>query len=644
MADDSQQRLAVMLHADVVGSTALVRKHERVAHDRIQSAFRGFADAVRAYAGAVNEIRGDALVAEFSRASDAVLAALAAQESNTRRNAKLDDAIIPEIRVGIALGEVIIADATVTGAGIVLAQRLEQLAKAGGICISGAIREALPERLPIHYEPLGDQQVKGFDEPVRVFAVELEPGAAIPPPAPAANPLGSRIRRPAGPWLAAATITLLVVTGILAAWLQPWKAATLPDAAGAARVQAEPRVEKPLPPLPAKPSIAVLAFDNLSDDPEQGYLADGLAEDIITDLSKISGLFVIARNSSFSFKGKSVPIRTIARELGVKYVLEGSVRRSDDTLRINAQLIEAATDRQLWGERYDGGVTDIFGLQDRITLKVIAAVEVEVTSTEQSRRRATRRNPDAQAYDLVLRATNLLHRLDYADANKAKRLLEQAIQRDPDYARPHALLGLYYGDLWHLWGEGRDKNLRRSLEFAEKATRLDDSDPAPHAIAALAHQFLREFDKAGAEASKALALQPADAITLATLGRTLVWAHQPTEAVSLLERAIRLDPFYPSTYLDWLSFAYGIGGRYNDCVRAAERGAALAPDFVSLQVNLAICYASLGRTGEAQRAGKEVLRNNPRFRIGAFAKYVPFSEQADIDWAVAGLRKAGLPV
>jgi adenylate cyclase len=643
MVTKSQHRLAVILHADVVGSTALVRKDEQVAHDRIQAAFQGFSNAVRTYGGAVNEIRGDALVAEFSRASDAVLAALAAQEDNAKRNAELNDEIIPEIRVGIALGEVVIADATVTGAGVVLAQRLEQLANAGGICISGAIREAVPDRLPIDYDSLGDREVKGFDESVRVFAVELRPGEALPPPARAGESVETRIRRRTRQWFAAAMITVFLIAAGLAAWFHPWKTATQLDAADTAGVEQKTRAQKSYPPLPTKPSIAVLAFDNLSDDPKQDYLADGLAEDIITDLSKISGLFVIARNSSFSYKGKNVPIKTIARELGVKYVLEGSVRRSDDALRINAQLIEAATGQQLWAERHDGGFADIFGLQDNLTLKVITAVEVELTSSERSTRQATSRNPDAKAYDLVLRATNLLHRLDYADAKKARELLEQAIQRDPNYARPHALLGLYHGDLWHLWGEERDKNLRRALDLAEKAARLDELDPSPHAIAALAHQFLREFAKAKIEANKALTLQPTDAITLATLGRALLWAHRPTEAVQLLERAIRLDPFHPSTYLDWLSFSYGLGGRYDDCVRAGERGAALEPDFVSLHVNLAICYASLGRAEEAQRAGREVLRTNPRFRVSAFARYVPFSQQADIDWGVAGLRNAGLP-
>ena len=630
MEERQPRKLAVILHADVVGSTTLVQKNESLAHARIQDAFRRFSSTIEAYSGMTHELRGDALVAEFARASDAVAAGLAFQIENTEANARLEDDLQPRLRIGISLGEVVIADSTVTGAGVVLAQRVEQLAEPGGLCISGAVHEAVPQYLPLDYSDLGKREAKGFDEPVQVYSASVKAGKQVPSPEPAVS-VGAHSRKPKRLWTASAIALLIVVGGALA-WWQPWVLREEPAS-----------IERMAFPLPDKPSIAVLAFDNLSNDPKQDYLADGLAEDIITDLSKISGLFVIARNSSFSYKSKNVPIKTIAQELGVKYVLEGSVRRSDDTLRINAQLVEAATGQQLWAERHDGRFADIFGLQDRITLKVITAVEVELTNSERSTRQATSRNPDAKAYDLVLRATNLLHRLDYADAKKAKELLEQAIQRDPNYARPHALLGLYHGDLWHLWGEERDKNLRRALELAEKATRLDDSDPSPHAIAALAHQFLREFAKAKIEANKALTLQPTDAITLATLGRALLWAHRPTEAVQVLERAIRLDPFHPSTYLDWLSFAYGTGGRYDDCVRAGERGAALEPDFVSLHVNLAICYASLGRAEEAQRAGREVLRTNPRFRVSAFARYVPFSQQADIDWGVAGLRKAGLP-
>jgi adenylate cyclase len=395
--------------------------------------------------------------------------------------------------------------------------------------------------------------------------------------------------------------------------------------------------------LPDKPSIAVLPFTNMSGDAEQEYFVDGMTEDLITDLSKLSGLFVIARNSTFAYKGKSVKVRQVAEELGVRYVLEGSVRLVGDKMRINAQLIDATSGGHVWAERYDGGLTDVFDFQDAISREIVAAIKVNLKSAERLRRQATRRPPDAEAYDLVLQGVDLLRRFKLADAHKAKALFEQAIQRDAAYARPHALLALYYLDLWRLWGEGRDKNLRQALKWTEKAIQLDDTDPTSYVIAAYVYQFLREFGASKAEADKALALRPNDAVTLANLGDLLAWAHRPMEAVTMLERAIRLDPFHPPTYLDWLSFAYAMSDRHADCIRVAERGLAFAPDFVGLHVDLAICYASLGQTEEAQRAGREILRTNPRFRISAFAKYVPFSEQADIDRTVAALRQAGLP-
>jgi tetratricopeptide (TPR) repeat protein len=253
------------------------------------------------------------------------------------------------------------------------------------------------------------------------------------------------------------------------------------------------------------------------------------------------------------------------------------------------------------------------------------------------------RTPDSQAYDLVLRAVKLLHSLSYADAKKAKALLGEAIEIDPDFARPLALQGLYYVDLWQLWGEGRDSNLRRALELAKTAEELDEYQPIPYVIAAQAHQFLRDFRAAKFAADKAIALQPNDAITLATLGRYLTWAHRADESVTLLERALRLDPFHPPTYLDWVSLAYAFAGRYEDCLHAAARGIALEPDFIALHVNSAICYGALGQEEDAQRAGREILRINPRFSVGAFAGYVPFSKRSDIDWSAANLRTAGLP-
>jgi len=294
------RQLAVIVHADVVGSTTLVQQDETIAHQRIQSAFQRFSEIIETYGGSTRELRGDALVAEYERASDAVAAALAFQLSNTTHNASLDDEIRPELRIGIALGEVVIADDTITGAGVVLAQRLEQLADTGGVVVQGSIAETVPGRMPFTFDNLGEQNLKGFEQPVRAFAVTLEAGKAMPAPE-------ARAARP--------------------------------------NATPEPR------PDANKPSIAVLPFNNMSNDPEQEYFADGIVEDIITALSHIKQWRVVARNSSFVYKGQSVDIRDVAEKLGVRYVLEGSVRKGGNRVRITGQLIDAESGTHLWANR-----------------------------------------------------------------------------------------------------------------------------------------------------------------------------------------------------------------------------------------------------------------------------------------------------
>ena len=310
-SDGSARKLAVILHADVVGSTDLVHRHEQLAHDRIQDTFQRFSETIGRYGGIVHEIRGDALLAEYDRASDAVSAALAFQAANTEHNDTLDGEIRPTVRIGISLGEVVIADGTLTGPDVVLAQRLEQLAEPGGVCISVEVQHALPGRLPFDYADLGKQEVKGFDKPVRAYAVTLQSGAAIPAPEPRA-----RVKKPAGTarrQLAVAGIVAAVLIAVgVAAWWQPWAPHVDPCS-----------VQRMAFALPEKPSVAVLPFDNMTGDPGQDFFVDAMTEGIITMLAKVPQLFVIARNSTFTYKGKLVEVRKVAEELGVRYVLEG---------------------------------------------------------------------------------------------------------------------------------------------------------------------------------------------------------------------------------------------------------------------------------------------------------------------------------
>ncbi|MCH8106451.1 MAG: adenylate/guanylate cyclase domain-containing protein, partial [Proteobacteria bacterium] len=300
--DRLTRKLAVILHADVVGSTLLVQKNDVLAHQRIQAVFNNFAETIAAYGGVAREIRGDAIVAEFDRASDAVTAAVAFQAKNEESVKSLDDDIRPLLRIGISLGEVIIADSTITGTGVVLAQRLEQLAESGGVVVQGSVSETVPTRMPFEFENLGEQVLKGFEQPVRAFIARLRVGEELPTPDTDATPKN---------------------------------------------------VEPEILEVPNKPSIAVLSFENLSGDHEQEYFSDGISEDLTTALSRFDWLFVIARNSAFTYKGVAVDVKRVGRELGVRYVLEGSVRRAGDRVRVNAQLIDTETDSDVWAEQFD---------------------------------------------------------------------------------------------------------------------------------------------------------------------------------------------------------------------------------------------------------------------------------------------------
>jgi adenylate cyclase len=396
-------------------------------------------------------------------------------------------------------------------------------------------------------------------------------------------------------------------------------------------------------PLPDKPSIAVLPFDNISGDPEQEYFADGMTQDVITDLSKISGLFVIARNSSFSYKGQQVKVRQVAEELGVRYVLEGSVRRAGDEVRINAQLIDATTGGHVWAERYDRELDNIFAVQNAITERIVQALELHLTEKEQEHREKGPKTTSLEAYDLVLKARKLLTRFEHKAAAEARDLLQRAIEIDPSYVEAYSLLGFYYFDEWRVWGRKRDKNLARALELATTAVELSPSEPAPHVLLALVYQWRREFDAANAAADRALALEPNDAITLSNLGSMLTWAGRSEEALGLLQQAVRLDPFHPPNYMQRLAFASAGVGDYEQCVEVAKRAITLDPNFVGSHVDLALCYAALGAEEEARAAADEIIRTNPRFNLRGYAAYAPYTNELDLKLDVERLRKAGIP-
>ena len=516
-----ERRLAAILAADMVGYSRLMKEDEAGTLAALQAHRQELIDiTIAEQHGRIVKLMGDGVLVEFASVVDAVACAAALQRGMAERNAEVPAERRMEFRIGINLGDVIIDGDDIYGDGVNVASRLERLAVPGGVCISGTVFDSVRNKLELGYEFQGEQQVKNISEPMRVYRVLMEPDAA-------GKVVGAGSRK-TKPWfwlsLAAGT-TALAAALVLVTWLQPWA----PDVEPAS-------VERMVLPLPDKPSIAVLPFTNMSDDPEQEYFADGMTEDLITDLSKISSLFVIARQSTFTYKGKSVTIRQVAEELGVRYVLEGSVRRAGDQVRINAQLIDAMTGGHIWAERYDSSLTDVFALQDKVTRNIVTALAVNLTAAERERQ-ARKETDSPEAYDAFLRGLAHYSLFTPEDFAKSVPYFEEAIRLDPDYGRAHAVLATVY---WRSRSYGWVDSLEMSgPEAGKKAWRhleeaLKNPTPRAHRVAARMHTSGERWDQAIAEAERAIALDANDPDGYEAMSRVLVRAGRPAEGLEFL--------------------------------------------------------------------------------------------------------------
>jgi adenylate cyclase len=593
--DNLSRKLAVILHADVVASTTLVLRDETLAHRRMQDAFHRFAEVITAYGGIAHELRGDALLAEFERASDAVAAALDFQSRNGALNATLDDDIRPELRIGISLGEVVIADGTITGAGVVLAQRLEQLAETGGVVVQGAVAETVPTRMPYDFENLGEQILKGFDQPVRAFAASLRAGTELP-------------------------------------GVELTEAASIP-------ISVEPRIDE-------KPSIAVLPFANMSNDPEQEYFADGISEDIITALSQIKQWFVIARNSSFAYKGRHVDIREVGRELGVRYLLEGSVRKAGNRLRITGQLIEAETGSHLWADRYDGDLEDVFALQDSITESVVGAIEPSLRLAEIAR--STRKLPsDIGAYDLYLQALPHLYAIRPEPNKIALGLLHQAIELDPGYAPALAYLAWGYEErVTRSWGAYGDDDTATAIALARRSIVADRDDSFVLVLAGFVLVMIARDYEQGLEAiNRARELNPNIAFVSFLVGAALTISGDPEEGLACIEDAIRVSPGDPCAFFFYTAAALShlMCGRHAEACRLATRSAGIYAGWDTTYRVLAPALVQLGRMDEARAAVSTMLELAPTMTVSRLRALWPIRDPQTLSTILDGLRSAGLP-
>ena len=632
MATDSQAgKLAVILHADIAGSTRLVQQDEHLAHNRIQNSFHRFRQQIEKYQGRVLELRGDALIAEFERASDAVSAALSFQLNQGAYLEELEDSLKPFVRVGIALGEVVIADKTITGEGVVLAQRVEQLSDEGGLCITSAIHEALPKRMPFELESLGDQQLKGFDESVRVFRVYLVQDQSIPPPQPV-PPSGKSLspRKQVG---ILATVTLLAI------------ALTIYTMNIDEKLEEAASMERMAFPLPDVPSIAVLPFDNLSDSVEQEYFVDGMTEDLITDLSKISGLFVIARNSSFSYKGKQVKVRQVAEDLGVRYVLEGSVRRVGEQVRINAQLIDATTGGHLWAERYDGILADVFTLQDRVTSRIVDAMSVTLTSQERQVLKSVGTS-DVDAHDAYLQGLSFYLRNTPADNAKSESYFLRAIELDPEYKLAYAALAkVYFKGLETEYSRALGIYIRKTALFAYR--NLAKSEGAKisdvHVVRARMALIKHQVDLALNEAEQALKISKNDVDAMKVKARALIYSGEYEAGQELAYKIMRQDPVVIAEPLYLIGLSHFALGDYEQAAEFFQRALDNDPATSMYTRLLAAAYGKLGLLEKANQAWQ-------RFRkkwhwpvwIAAEVIYHPFQDDTVLEQLAAGFKAAGV--
>ena len=581
---------------------------------------------VRKHRGEVVDSPGDNILAEFGSVVDAVRSAVEVQEELKARNAELAENRRMEFRIGINLGDVIHEEKRIYGDGVNVAARVESLADAGGICVSRSAYDQVKDKLTLGYEYLGEHDVKNIAEPVRIYRVLMDPEAA-------GKVIGEKKVEPKRGLrvaLAAVIVLLLVVGGLLI-----WRTASPPVEVAS--------VEKMAFPLPEKPSIAVLPFDNLTGDPQQEYFSDGMTEEIITALSKVPYLFVIARNSTFSYKGKPVKIRQVAEELGVRYVLEGSVRRSGDRVRVTAQLIDAIKGHHLWAERYERELKDTFALQDEITGNILSALAVKLTRGEQAtlRRKGT---DNLEARLKVLQARWYHNRMTKEGSLRARQLAEEALDLDPEYASAYLLLGWgHIRDVFYGWSKSRKKSLEQALELAQKAISLDESSPSGYSLLSSIYMFKKQYEKAIAEAERAIALDPNGDGFYSQLGGILHMVGRKQEAIEPLEKAIRLNPMAPSYYFRRLGTAYRDLGRYEEAIVQLKKAINLSPDSLYPHSALAATYSLAGRDEEARAEVSEVLRIQPKITLESLAKRVAYKNKADIDRIINALRKAGLP-
>lgn len=589
-----ERKLTTILAADVVSFSKLLGADEVSTLDALKSCREIIDSSIASHHGRIFGGAGDSVIAEFVSPLEAMICALEFQKLIGERNEHFSDRPAMEFRVGINIGEVVIDGDNLYGEGVNVAARVEALANPGRICISRKVYEEVKRKLDVMFVDGGMQQLKNIEDPVSIYHIE---------PAEASDAEGGRI------------------------WVQAGDPAA--------------PTEKPATPEGfRKPSIAVLPFANMSADPEQGFFADGITEDIITGLSRFPGLAVIARNSSFAYKDKAVNVIEIGRELGVGYVVEGSVRKAGNRMRVTVQLVDASSGEHIWAERYDRELNDIFDLQDELCQSIVATMpgRLEAAAMIHLRRKPPE---DMAAYDYLLAAKIHHHKSTKEDNAEALQLLDRAIELEPGFAAAHAWKACTLGQaVARGYAEGNELILSESREEAETAYRLDKNDVEANRILCEWEMYFRNWDKAKLHQDRAYSLNPNDPRLVAQRGELLTWLGQVEEGTTWLEMAMRLDPFDAHTRAHLLGRALYVLRRYDDALNAYRK---IRSPRVGHLADMAACFAQLGNRDEAKAQVDAILRRDPGFTIAGYLDGLPYLKSADREHHAEGLQKAGLP-
>ncbi len=615
-----ERKLCAILHADVVGYSRLSGSDEEGTHRKLRESLDQFSAFVKENNGTVINYAGDAILADFTTVTDALNCAVQVQILFREQNKGLAEGQKIEFRIGINLGEVIVDREDIYGDGVNVAARLEALAETGGICISHSVRAAIGNKLPFGFHDIGKQTVKNITEPVLAYQVLFDKSSRYH-----RRQKGSRKK---------AGITAVVSVLLVIAAYTLWESQQGADKDSVPAV-AETASEE-------QPSIAVLPFQTLSDASGQEYFSDGVTNDIITDLSKFSNLLVIASNSVFTYKGKPVNVKDVGKELGVRYVLEGSIQKVGDKVRINAQLIDATTDHHIWADRYDFEIDDIFKVQDEITSTIITSLRVILTQDEKNLA-SIRLTDSLEAYDLYLRGKTYLKGTKKSHL-EARKFFDKAIKLDPGFAAAYAEKSFTYFSSFIMPMTRDPRVVEGALAAATLAVKADDMLPLAHARLAWAYFSTRQHGLAVASARRAVALGPNDAEAHAQLGNILNWSGKPAEGKQNIEKAMRLNPLYPYYYLFYLGQSHYLLGENDSSIQMMSRVVTRAPYFLPVRRHLAVLYAEKGLLKESREQTNEVLRIFPGAsiedeRARCFYRWEPTLMKRFFD----GLRQSGMP-